>query len=84
MFTGLLALFSVYAGIFIAKKSFVFEGIRYFTLYDDVMIGMRYARNFAYHGQLVWNLGERVEGFTNLLWVLYFAVLHLVGVPNRN
>src|ERR1700736_4709706 len=70
-----------YSAWFIIKTSFVFNGVRYFVLFDDMMIGMRYARNLVQHGQLVWNLGERVEGFTNPLWVLYFAVLHLIGVP---
>ena len=70
-----------YSVWFIIKTSFVFDRVRYFVLFDDMMIGMRYARNLVQHGQLVWNLGERVEGFTNPLWVLYFAFLHLFHVP---
>jgi hypothetical protein len=66
---------------FIIKTSFVFDGVRYFVLFDDMMIGMRFARNLVRHGQLVWNLSERVEGFTNPLWVLYFAFLHLFNIP---
>ena len=38
------------------------------------MISMRYAWNFS-HGQgLVWNPGERIEGFTNLLWTLVMSI----------
>jgi len=38
------------------------------------MISMRYAWNFS-HGQgLVWNPGERIEGYTNLLWTLVMSV----------
>lgn len=71
-----------YSAWFIATTSFVFNGVRYFVLFDDMMIGMRYARNLVHHGQLVWNLGERVEGFTNPLWVLYFAFLQLFPVSD--
>ena len=30
--------------------------------HDDAYISLRYARNLAEHGELAWNLGERVEG----------------------
>src|SRR5262245_7250535 len=40
---------------------------------DDAYISFRYARNLAEHGQLVFNLGERVEGYTNFLWTLLLA-----------
>lgn len=41
---------------------------------DDAYISFRYARNLALHGQLVFNLGERVEGFTNFLWTVLLAL----------
>jgi arabinofuranosyltransferase len=41
------------------------DEVRYFTIFDDGMISMRHAKNFVEHKGLVWNLGERVEGFTN-------------------
>jgi arabinofuranosyltransferase len=41
---------------------------------DDAYISFRYARNLALHGQLVFNLGERVEGYTNFLWTVILAV----------
>jgi hypothetical protein len=40
---------------------------------DDAYISFRYAANLAQHGQLVFNLGERVEGFTNFLWTVLLA-----------
>ena len=40
---------------------------------DDAYISFRYAANLAEHGQLVFNLGERVEGFTNFLWTVLLA-----------
>jgi hypothetical protein len=64
-------LFLFWAGVFIYKSSFVaIDGQRYFSLFDDAMISMRYAWNLAHGYGLVWNPGERVEGYTNLLMVL--------------
>ena len=40
---------------------------------DDAYISFRYATNLAEHGQLVFNLGERVEGYTNFLWTVLLA-----------
>ncbi len=54
-----------------------------FTLFDDAMISMRYARNLAEGHGLVWNPGEpRVEGITNLLWTLAMAGVHLLRLPD--
>jgi hypothetical protein len=68
--------------IFIIDTSFVIKGERYFTLLDDAMVSMRYARNLAQGHGLVWNAGQApVEGFTNLGWVLLMAFLHLFPLP---
>lgn len=56
----------------------VIDGTRYFLLDDDMMISMRYARNLAEGHGLVWNPGERVEGYTNFLWTVVMAGLHFV------
>jgi len=64
---------------FILNTSFDIKGERYFTLVDDAMISMRYARNFAQGYGLAWNIGQPpVEGFTNLGWTLYMALAHLL------
>ena len=45
------------------------------------MISMRYARHLADGHGLVWNIGEQpIEGFTNLLWVLWMSVAHKLGL----
>ena len=45
------------------------------------MISMRYARHLADGHGLVWNIGEApIEGFTNLLWVLWMSVAHKLGL----
>ena len=46
---------------------------RYAFLGDDSFISFRYARHLADGQGLVWNPGERVEGYTNFLWVLLMA-----------
>lgn len=48
---------------------------------DDAFISFRYARHLVENGELVFNPGERVEGFTNLLWTLWIAVGLAVGAP---
>jgi hypothetical protein len=40
---------------------------------DDAFISFRYARNLAQGQGLVFNLGARVEGYTNFLWTLILA-----------
>jgi len=55
-------------------------GSRRFTLFDDAMISMDYGRTLAKTGELVWFPGApRVQGFTNPLWTLWMALVHLVG-----
>lgn len=44
-------------------------------LCDDAFISFRYARNLVEGHGLVFNPGERVEGYTNFLWVLELAAL---------
>lgn len=76
--TGAVAFYAV----FIARTAFRVDGRLYFSLFDDGMISMRYARNLAEGHGLVWNPGDHpVEGYTNLLWTLWMAFLHLVRIP---
>jgi arabinofuranosyltransferase len=42
-------------------------------LVDDAFISFRYAANLARGAGLVFNAGERVEGYTNFLWTLLLA-----------
>ena len=49
---------------------------------DDAFISFRYARNLLEGHGLVWNPGERVEGYSNFLWILELAAIWAVtGVP---
>lgn len=47
---------------------------------DDEFICYRYARNLVRGEGLVFNPGQRVEGFTNPLWVLLHGVGQALGV----
>jgi hypothetical protein len=40
---------------------------------DDAFISFRYALNLARGQGLLWNPGERVEGYTNFLWTLLMS-----------
>lgn len=60
------------------------DGTRYFWLDDDQMISMRYARNLADGHGLVWNPGERVEGYTNFLWTVVMAGVHLLPLADAH
>jgi hypothetical protein len=81
----LLVMFLFYSYRFIQRTSFEIEGERYYALFDDAMISMQYARNLANGNGLVWNAGgERVEGFSNPLWVVYMAFFHLFPIASTN
>ena len=81
-FASLLVVALIFYIIFILRTSFVIKGETYFTLVDDAMISMRYARNLAQGFGFVWNPGQPpIEGFTNLGWVFFMAVVHLFPIP---
>jgi arabinofuranosyltransferase len=77
----LYTLFILFSLGFIYKTSFVIDGERYYSLFDDAMISMNYARNLVQGNGLVMNHGERVEGITNPLWTFSMAAVHLLPVP---
>jgi hypothetical protein len=74
-YLSLAVAYSIWAGYFIFGTSFIsLDGNRYFSLVDDAMISMRYAWNFSHGHGLVWNPGERVEGYSNLLMTLIMSI----------
>jgi len=74
-----VTLFSAYTAY---RSSVVIDHERYFWLDDDQMISMRYARNLAEGQGLVWNAGERVEGYSNFGWVVVMAGVHLLPLSD--
>ena len=47
---------------------------------DDALISLRYSQRLLAGQGLTWNPGERVEGYSNLLWVLGCAALGFTGM----
>jgi hypothetical protein len=77
------ATFLLYAW-YIEHAAFDLDGRRGFSLFDDAMISMRYARNFVHGHGLRWNPGAPpVEGYSNFLWTLWMALLQTLPLPQR-
>src|ERR1051326_5617966 len=57
------------------------RALRLAWLCDDAYISFRYADNLVHGLGLVFNAGERVEGYSNFLWTLWCAVGIGLGYP---
>jgi hypothetical protein len=75
-----LATCTAFYAAFVARSAFSFEGRTYFALFDDGMISMGYGRNLAEGHGLTWPGAGHVEGYTNFLWTLWMAVVHLLPI----
>ena len=80
LFLLILLGYLYYANRYIEATSITVDNEKYYILFDDAMISMRYAYNLAQGHGLVWNPSERVEGFTNPLWVGFMAIFHLFPI----
>lgn len=58
----------------------VYLALHYDFTQDDAFISFRYAANFLNGHGLVYNIGERVEGFTNFMWTIVMIMGRLAGV----
>ncbi len=47
---------------------------------DDAYISYRYVANYLEGHGLVFNIGERIEGFTNFGWVIFLAAGEILGL----
>jgi hypothetical protein len=59
----------------------VLHSLAYDFVTDDAYISFVYARNFAEHGELSFNLGDPVEGYTSFLWTVLLGALMIPGIP---
>ena len=59
----------------------LWHAARYDFFCDDAFIALRYAKNLVEHGELAYNLGRRVEGFTSPFWVLLLSAAGIAGIP---
>jgi arabinofuranosyltransferase len=60
--------------LILASAVFVFNCLNLDLTQDDAYISFRYAANYVNGEGLVYNHGERVEGYTNFLWVMLLAL----------
>ena len=68
-------------GLFLAcLVAFSWQCYRHNTTQDDTYISLVYAKHLAMGEGLVFNPGERVEGYTNFLWTLVLALPHIAGL----
>lgn len=71
----------VYLGLLVCLAGYFAHLLVYAFQCDDAFISFRYARNLADGHGLVFNPGlERVEGYTNFLWVLILAGFCRLGM----
>ncbi len=59
---------------------YLFHAWSYLFLNDDAYISFRYALNWVELGEVSYNPGERVEGYTNFLWVSLLAAVYALGI----
>lgn len=64
------------AAALVAILAFEWSRRYHHNVCDDALISLQYARNAAQGLGFVFNPGERVEGFTNFLWVALLALAH--------
>ena len=57
------------------------HSLAYNFVTDDAYISFVFSRNLAEHGQLTFNLGQPVEGYTNFLWTFVLGLGMLAGIP---
>src|SRR5215471_17413741 len=58
----------------------VVHSLAYHFVTDDAYISFVYARNLAEHGELTFNLGQPVEGYTNFLWTFVLGIAMRAGI----
>jgi hypothetical protein len=77
----LLMLMAVWCGWFIHQSSFDIWGERYYSLFDDAMISMTYAKNLTQGHGLNWaKFGDPVEGFSSPLWTFLMVPFQLLPI----
>ena len=65
----------------IAALVLVGHSLAYNFVTDDAYISFVYSRNLAEHGELSFNLGQPVEGYTSFLWTVIVGLGMLAKIP---
>lgn len=66
--------------LIVAATVLALHMLSYSFVSDDAYITFRYSWNLAFHGDISFNLGERVEGYTNFLWMAILAFFLKLGL----
>ena len=74
--TGRRALLLGAAAVVLVVHSLIYNFVT-----DDAFISFVYSRNLAEHGELSFNLGQAVEGYTNFSWTVLLGGLMKLGIP---
>ena len=77
--SGLISNLMIVLGIVAATAIFIFNARNLWFTQDDAFISYRYAQNALDGHGLVFNIGERVEGYTNFLWVIWLMLCGKLG-----
>ena len=80
LFGGMLLVQLVFVGHLVLQVAPGFWEARW--IQDDAYISFRYARNLVEGDGLVFNPGDRVEGYTNFLWTMVAAVPLATGADD--
>ena len=75
------AYFIVLPQILLLLHSLLYLRAMAWDVVDDAYISFRYARNLIEGHGLVFNVGERVEGYTNFLWTVLLSPVIGLGAP---
>ncbi len=71
----------IYLGLAACAALFLYQLLSFNVLQDDAFISFRYVRNLLNGHGLVFNVGARVEGYTNFFWIILLAFLTKLGFP---
>ena len=73
-------LFLTYVTLIALGIIFIYYCLAFNFVQDDSYITFRYVKNFTEGNGLVFNIGEKVEGYTCFLWVILLSFIKLIGV----
>jgi arabinofuranosyltransferase len=67
---------AIYAMGLVTLVAYVWHALAVNYVIDDSFITFRYVKNFVHGYGLVYNPGERVEGYTNFLWAMLLSAFN--------
>ncbi len=74
------AAITVLAVLVYVQSAWAYRNLFLGNAVDDAYISFRYLENLATGHGLTYNPGERVEGFSNLLWIVVLLPFRLAGI----